>query len=156
MKKLLNKKLFVLLILILLIFSGCNQNTIDITSPLFSVTQPQYKSASEDSRCVIGGVYFDFYNKADCRVVYLETRMNVYDKSTGKSAFAGYGTITSADEVQIKKGEIRQMCVPLDQYITVVPQAGYYIDQFYVNLIEYEDGKIWKDECGLYACGSRE
>ena len=55
----------------------------------------------------------------------------------------------------IKKGETKQMCVPLDDYITIEAEEGYLIDQFYINYIEYEDGRIWKDEFGLYAAGGK-
>lgn len=143
-------------VLILFVMAGCAENTVDVRTPLFSVTKPVYKSNSEDDRCALGGVYFDFYNKADCCVTYIEIRMNVYDKKTGKAAFTGYGTIKSEISVVIKSGEIHQMCIPLDQYITVVSKDGYLIDRFYVSRIEYEDGKVWLDELGLYSSDSKE
>lgn len=139
-----------------LVFSGCMANTVDITKPLFAVSTPVYKTSEEDSRCKIGGVYFDFYNKADCSVVFIETRMNVYDRKTGNPAFTGSTTIVTPGSVKIRSGEKKQLCVCLDDYITVVSKNGYIIDQFYVSRIFYEDGRIWKDEFGLYATGSNE
>lgn len=150
-----NKNLSVIFLSLLFFIAGCSENTVDITKPLFAVTTPQYRSASEDNRCKLGGVYFDLYNKADCSIVYIQTRMNVFDRKSGKSAFTGYGTIETESEVTIKKGQTRQMCIPLDQYITVEAEEGYVIDQFYVNYIEYEDGRIWKDAFGLYATGGK-
>lgn len=150
-------KTFVLIFLsfVFLLFS-CSENTVDITQPLFAVTLPEYRSASQDDRCKLGGVYFDLYNKADCSIVYMETRMNVFDRKSGKAAFTGYGTIISESREVIAGGEVRNMCIPLDDYITVVSEEGYIIDQFYVSRIEYEDGREWKDELGLYAGKSME
>ena len=145
------------LILVLLpLFFSCNEKVIDLRKPEFSITEPLYKSAEEDNRCVLGGVYFDLYNKSDSAIVFMETRMNVFDKETGKAAFTGYGTIISESEISIQPGEKRNMCIPLDKYITVVPKAGYIIDQFYISRLEYADGRIWEDDLGVYAVDSRE
>ena len=159
-----NKRLFIsacavfLYGFVILCASSCseNQKRISITSPLFSVTRPEYKSNTEDDRCKIGGVYFDFYNKADSAVVFMQVRMNVYENRGGNQAFLGQGTIVSDSEIVIEIGETKQMCIPLDEYITVVPKGKYFIDQFYVSRLEYEDGSVWKDEFGLYARDSGE
>lgn len=152
------KKLSVSNFLCLLLFSilGCSGNTIDLREPEFAVSTPVYKNSIEDNRCLLGGVYFDLYNKSETDIVFIEIRMNVFDKETGKNAFMGYGTIISENEVNIRAGEIRNMCVSLDQYITVSSEAGYNIDQFYISRLEYSDGRVWKDELGVYAVGSRE
>lgn len=150
-----NIKLVLIFFPLVFLLSNCSENTVDITNPLFAVTSPEYRPASQDNRCKLGGVYFDLYNKADCSIVYMETRMNVFDRKSGKSAFTGYGTIETASEVIIKKRETKQMCVPLDDYITIEAEEGYLIDQFYINYIEYEDGRIWKDDFGLYAAGGK-
>ena len=146
----------IILLSIFYIILSCNENLVKITEPLFSVSEPEYRSNEEDERCLLGGVYFDFYNKAGCNVVFIEIRMNVYDKTTGTSAFTGYGTIISENEVVVSSNEKRELCVPLDDYITVISQSGYFIDQFYVSKIEYEDGRQWSDDLGLYAISSRE
>lgn len=138
------------------LFCSCSQNLMDIRKSEFSISEPEYRTSAQDPRCAVGGVYFTFYNRADCSVTYLETRMNVYDRKTGKNAFTGQGTITSSSEVKIKSREKRELCIPLDDYITVVSSSGYIIDQFYVSCIEYEDGRIWKDEFGVYATGGGE
>lgn len=138
------------LFLLVMIFTGCAQNQIDIRKPEFAVSVPEYRSGSEDSS---GGVYFDFYNRSGCAVTFIETRMNVYDKKTGKNAFTGQGTIKSGCDIKIKAGEKKELCVCLDEYITVQSEEGYLIDQFYISRIDYEDGRVWKDEWGLYACG---
>ena len=151
-----NKSLVFIIIVLFLSVLSCSQNSSDITNPPFAVTQPEYRSSKEDDRCVLGGVYFDFYNKAESSVIRLETRMNVYDRKTGKAAFLGCGTIESGNEVLIKSREQRKLCVPLDEYITVISEEGYIIDQFYISRIEYEDGSIWEDEFGVYARGGSE
>lgn len=151
-----SKCLFIIFPLLLFMVSGCSDNASDITKPPFSVTQPEYKDSSKDSRCVLGGVYFNFYNRGECSVAYIETRMNVYDRKTRKTAFTGYGTIESGSSVKIRKNETRQLCVSLDQYITVKALEGYYIDQFYISRIEFEDGTVWEDNFGLYAVSSKE
>ena len=156
MKKMANKSFIIIPLVFILIISSCAKNTVDITRPMFAVSAPAYKDSKTDSRCVIGGVYFDFYNRADCSVIYLETRMNVYDRGTQKNAFAGYGTLENGSSLVIKSGEKKQLCVSLDDYITAVSKEGYCIDQFYISRIEYEDGRVWIDNFGLYALSSGE
>ena len=139
---------------LLLIAAGCTQESRNLLEPEFTVSAPVYKSAAEDDRCMTGGVYFDFYNRAETDVVALEVRMNVYEADTGKSAFLQGAQITSESEVYIGTGERRNMCISLDSYITSAPKAPYVIDQFYVRRIEYADGSVWRDDAGLYASGS--
>lgn len=151
------RKLFLLsLLVITVLLTACSKDAVDLRNPLFSITQPEYRSSEDDDRSKTGGVYFDFYNRADCSVIYIEVRMNVYDKETGGNALTGLGTVTADVSVRIKKGEKKEICIPLDEYITVVKESGYYIDQFYISWIEYEDGKYWNDELGLYAVKGRE
>ena len=138
------------------LLSACSKDAVDLRKPLFSITQPEYRSSKEDARCKTGGVYFDFYNKADSSVIYIEARMNVYDRETGGNALTGLGTVIADISDRIKKGEKKEICIPLDEYITVSKESGYYIDQFYISWIEYEDGKYWNDELGLYAVKGRE
>ena len=89
-------------------------------------------------------------------MIYIEARMNVYDRETGGNALTGLGTVIADISDRIKKGEKKEICIPLDEYITVSKESGYYIDQFYISWIEYEDGKYWNDELGLYAVKGRE
>lgn len=157
------KKLFLLInccalfcVFVMMLFAGCQVNPVENNSSVFSFSEPVYKSNEEDSHCAIGGVYFDFYNKADCKVIYIEVKMNVYDKKTRKPAFTGYGTITCGNEIIIKSEEKRQICIPLDDYISVVSKSGYLIDQFYVSRVELEDGRVFCDLFGLNAVSSGE
>lgn len=135
---------------------GCRGSMMDIRTPPFVISEPEYRDGTEDESCIFGGVYFDFYNWAESRVVFLEIRMNVYDRKTRKSAFPGCGTIKSGNSVLIESGEKRQMCIPLDEYINQMSEGGYLIDQFYVSRIDYEDGRVWIDELGMYALSGRE
>lgn len=123
--------------------------------PLFTISEPVYKSSLEDSSCKTGGVYFDFYNKAQSEVVFMEIRMNVYDKKSGQMAFIGTGTIISSYDVSVSPGETKSLCVSLDPYITVRAEEGYYIDQFYISRIKYSDGRVWSDNLGVYAASGR-
>ena len=148
--------LIVLIYLSVLLLCSCNVNQIDIVRPLFSVSAPEYRSGAEDTNCALGGIYFDFYNKANCDIVFIEIRFNVFDKKTLNIAFPGYGTLTCETFIKLKSGEKKQMCIPLDDYITVLSQEGYVIDQFYISRIEYSDGRFWKDDFGLYATSSRK
>lgn len=153
---------YVFICVILNVMTSCSQNVLEVQnnsdgpSPKFSITEPVYKSNSEDSRCAIGGVYFDFYNKASCDVVFMEVRLNVYDKKTRKNAFTGHGTIVSGNECHVKVGAKKNMCVPLDDFITVISDAGYLIDQFFISRIEYSDGSVYKDIFGTYAASGGE
>lgn len=137
---------------ILLLFSCGLSKTFQ---PEFTVSTPVYKSSLEDSTCKTGGVYFDFYNKAESEVVFMEIRMNVYDKKSGLMAFIGTGTIVSSYSVSVSPGETKSLCVSLDPYITVRAEEGYYIDQFYISRIKYSDGRVWSDNLGVYATSGR-
>ena len=139
---------------VIFFFASCSGERRSLLEPEFTVSTPVYKSAEEDDRCMTGGVYFDFYNRSETDVVFLEVRMNVYESDTGKAAFLQGAQITSESEVYVKAGEKRNMCISLDSYITVAPKAPYVIDQFYVRRIVYSDGSEWRDDAGLYAIGS--
>ena len=155
MKLKLIKKICLGSIIFSFLFLSCSNEQIDICNPLFAISVPEFKDSSSDNRCKLGGVYFDFYNKAECSVAYLEVRMNVYDGNTGKIAFTGQGTLIEDQIIWIKSGEKKNVCIPLDKYITVIPKEGYFIDQFYVSWIEYEDGRYWSDEYGVYAVSGK-
>lgn len=139
------------LILFLLLIISCSLPQDKL--PLFTISEPVYKSSAEDSTCKTGGVYFDFYNKADSTVTFMEIRMNIFDPVSGKMAFTGTGTIVTRQAVSIAAGEIKHLCINLDSYITVSKESGYYIDQFYISRLEYSDGQVWKDYLGVYAVG---
>lgn len=138
-----------LLLSLLFFFSACSMN--QLLQPEFTITSPVYKSHEEDSSCVSGGVYFNFYNKSGSAVVFMEIKMNVFDKRTGKMAFIGTGTIKSEYNIRIASGETKKLCVSLDPYITVRTEEGYYIDQFYISRVIYSDGHEWNDILGVHA-----
>ena len=119
--------------------------------PEFCIANPVYKSGEIDGICKLGGVFFDFYNKSAYSVQFLEIRMNIYDKNTGKEAFIGTGTIVSEMECNIESGEKRKLCIPLDQYMVVCPLKDCIIDQFYISKIKFSDGREWHDILGLYS-----
>ena len=141
-------------VFIALTISCNNGNTLDLTKPLYSVTKPVYKSTREDSACHIGGVYFELYNKAASDIVKIETRMNVYDKKERKLLCGK--TIITKSSISIPSSSSQKLCISLDEYITGFGDEGFYIDQFYVSLIEYSDGRVWKDDLGIYAVSGGE
>ncbi len=142
------------ILVLVFVLAGCT-SSLDIRQPLFTISEPVYMSHEENSACAFGGVYFDFYNKSASDVVYLETRMNVYDGESGKAAFAGQGTIITGSECLVESGLGHNFCISLDPYISRITETGYIIDQFYISRVDYSDGKVWKDEFGLYAITGR-
>ncbi len=135
-------------------FTCCSGSSMDLTKPLYSVTKPVYKSAAQDSACRIGGVYFELYNQAGSDIVKIETRMNVYDKKERKLLTGK--TIITNNTISIPADASQKLCISLDEYITGFGEEGFYIDQFYVSLIEYSDGRVWKDNFGIYAVSGGE
>lgn len=138
---------------VLFLFVSCGLS--QTLQPEFTITTPVYKNSKEDPTCKTGGVYFDFYNRASSKVVFIEIRMNVYDKKTGQMAFIGTGTIVSEYSITVSPGQTKTLCVSLDPYITVSSDEGYYIDQFYISRIKYSDGHEWKDTLGVHAVSSK-
>lgn len=155
LKKCLENSVLLFLCIFLTVTLSCNGgNTLDLTKPLYSVSKPVYKSSLEDSSCLTGGVYFELYNRAYSDITQIETCMNVYDRKE-KKLLSGKTIITKADIVIPKKSS-QKLCISLDDYITGFGEGGFYIDQFYVSLIVYSDGRKWKDSFGIYAVSGGE
>ena len=127
--------------------TGCGRNTMDLRKPMYTITEPE---------CREGNVYFDFYNRAKSAVTVMEMRMNIYDKKDGKPVSQAQGTIVSESRIKIAAGEKRNICIPLNNYLAVAKGQGFIIDQFYISRINYENGKVWKDEFGIYAVSGKE
>ncbi len=138
-----------LIFLIILILNSCI--LAEEKGPPFAFSYPVYKAGQQENACLLGAVYFDFYNKAKVPVVQMEIRMNVYDKSSKKNAFSGAGTIISKAEVNIEAGEKRNLCISLDDYILTASDRELLIDNFYISRLSYKDESDWKDYFGIYS-----
>lgn len=152
------KKSSVVISIVCIFFTGilCNCNGFNSLNsiPEFSISKPVYKAGKVDKCCELAGVFFDFYNKSGSTVNYIEIKMNIYDKSTKKNAFIGVGTIISEMNCSIGSGVKKSLCIPLDEYITVIPNSELLIDQFYISTVQFADGKVWNDFLGTYATSS--
>lgn len=140
-----------LLIISSFILLSCSQIESYGEYPEFTISEPEYVSGSVENFCKLGGILFSFYNKSPKRIEELQVKMSVYNPETKTCAFINVGVITSTLCSSINSGETRQLCISLDDYITVIPNDGYLIDLFYVSKILYADGSSWKDALGVYA-----
>lgn len=136
------------------ILCSCNSFGSLNSTPDFSISKPVYKVGKVDKCCELAGVFFDFYNKSGSTVTYIEIKMNVFDKATKKNAFIGIGTISSRMNCSIGSGVTRNLCIPLDEYITVIPDSELLIDQFYISTVQFANGAVWNDFAGIYATSS--
>lgn len=133
-----------------LFICGCSLFSNDNNSPKFSITKPVYKKGPVENSCLLGGVFFDLYNKSENTIIYFEVKMNVFDKETNNNAFPKVGTMKLGMNCEIQSGEMKNLCIPLDKYI-VVAKEDYVIDQFYISKICYSDGTEWQDIFGVYS-----
>lgn len=140
--------------LLTIFLCGCENIESNINAPKFSISKPIYKAGKVDNYCELGGVFFNFYNKSDSDVTYIEIKMNLFDKSSKKNAFIGIGTISSEMSCSIGSGVSKQLCIPLDEYITIIPDSELLIDQFYVSTAQFSDGTVWNDYFGVYGTSS--
>lgn len=153
-----SKKCIILIIFssLIILFSSCYLSQVENTPPEYSISQPDFKNGVTEYCCELGGVSFDFYNKSEKSIIYLEVKMNIYDSSTKENAFIGVGTITSSIDCHISFREKKNFFISLDKYITVIPNNELYIDQFYVSKIIYDDGSEWNDYFGVYVTASEQ
>jgi len=152
------KKSSVVISIVCIFFTGilysCNGFNSMNSIPEFSISKPVYKAGKIDKCCELAGVFFDFYNKSSSTVNYIEIKMNVFDKATKKNAFIGVGTITAEMSCSIGSGDTKNLCIPLDEYMTVIPDSDLLVDQFYISTVQFSDGTSWNDFAGIYATSS--
>ena len=85
------------------LLSSCLLQLWDVGTPPYAITKPVDRIAGPDDVCTLGGVFFDFYNKSEKEVIFIETCMNVFDTQTGELAFSGAGQLTSISSCKIEK-----------------------------------------------------
>ena len=151
------KALLILLEIAAAVFlSSCLSQLWDAGTPPYAITKPVYRIAGPDDVCTIGGVFFDFYNKSEKEVVFIETCMNVFDSKTGNLAFPGAGGMRSGSSCNIDKTQKKNLCIPLDEYLYQIDSTSRYVDNFFISKIEYSDGSIWQDKLGIYSNSFKE
>ena len=139
---------FVLCLIIQILFFSCGLESLLMnTTPEFTVSNLSYKDGDEESNLSCG-IYFDFCNTSKKTVVYIETKMNVYDKKTGIPAFNNAGTITCGFDGFLKNQESREFFISLENYSPVIFDSELVIDSFFINRIIYSDGTTWRDLLG--------
>ena len=134
-----------------LLFASCPAQLWDAGIPPYAVTTPVYKIAGPDDLCTLGGIFFDFYNKSEKEVIFIETCMNVFDTQTGELAFSGAGQLTSISSCKIEKTQKKNLCISLDEYLYKLETNSLCVDNFFISKIEYNDGTSWQDKFGVYA-----
>ena len=134
-----------------LLLASCPSQLWDAGIPPYAVTAPVYKIAGPDDLCSLGGIFFDFYNKTEKEVIFIETCMNVFDSRNGELAFAGGGGFSSGSDCKILKEEKKNLCIPLDKYLWQMQIDSICVDNFFISKIKYADGSIWQDKLGVYA-----
>ena len=138
------------------LLSSCISQLWNEGTPPYAITKPVYRIAGPDDVCTLGGVFFDFYNKSEKEVVFIETCMNVFDSQTGNLAFPGAGELRSGAACSIEKTQKKNLCIPLDEYLWQIETSSLCTDNFFISKIKYADGSIWQDNLGIYANSYKE
>ena len=136
--------------------AGCHMQFWDISSPPYAITKPIYKFAGPDDVCTLGGVFFDFYNKSEKEIVFIQACMNVFDKKTSEPAFEGSVGFLSGAPCILKSREKKNLCIPLDDYLCQMENQSFVVDNFFITRIEYADGTFWQDTIGVYSSSYKE
>ena len=145
--KICKKALLVLFIQFFLV--SCSNICIPV-KPEFVISNLFIRKGFDENACVLGGVYFDFYNKSQKQITSLEISISVYDKQTRKQAFAGTSVIHTSFEGLIDSLEKKEMCISLDDYILFDSGSELFIDSFIIKKIVYQDKTSWNDFFGIY------
>jgi len=142
-------------LLMIFVLSACEfLDQIKEGVPAFTIENMLYKKNGEKGEGLPSGLYFDFSNKSDKKIIFMESKLNAFDLQTGAPAFAGRGTISSNFDIPIKAQESKELCIPLDNYIKSSMDMELYIDSFFISRIIYSDGSSWQDLFGAYAISS--
>ena len=81
----------------------------------FGISKPVYRLSGPDDLCSVGGVFFDFYNKSEKEVVFINACMNMFD-SSGALAFDGAAGISSGAACKIPGNNNKNLCISLDEF----------------------------------------
>jgi hypothetical protein len=74
----------------------------------------------------------------------------LYD-SEGNNPFVGSNNVVERVDGNVPSGASTAVLIPMDDYLTIVPDEPYKIDFMYVRKIEYADGSEWTDPFGMYS-----
>ena len=139
-----------------MLISSCNSQLWNVGTPPYAITKPVYRIAGPDDVCTLGGVFFDFYNKAEKEVVYIKTCMNVFDLTATEPALFSSKRLISEASCLLKPNETKNLCIPLDDYLWKLKTPAICVDNFCITVIEYSDGSVWQDYTGIYSNSYKE
>lgn len=89
------------------------------------------------------GITFDFLNLSDCDISRLTAECRLYDAETGENPFLGDNRIGVAFSGRIGAHSKESLAIPLDPYISAIPDTPFAIDRLEICTIEYADGSEW-------------
>jgi hypothetical protein len=93
---------------------------------------------------------FSFHNGSDKDVSSFTVSFMLYD-SEGNNPFVGSNNVVERVDGNVPSGASTAVLIPMDDYLTIVPDEPYKIDFMYVRKIEYADGSEWTDPFGMYS-----
>ena len=141
------KKRICLGLFFLIMFTSCSFKEFQV--PEITISGLEFRNETEiensldsDSRYYLpAGVYFNLQNNCSKQIIFLETKMTVYEK----------GTITFSFDGSIESNETKELCIPVLDYYPDFSDSKFIIDSFYVNKVFFSDGSFWVDLFGTYA-----
>lgn len=109
-----------------------------ISSPVCSIgdNEPWWHAA---------GITFEFFNVSECDVRALTVECSIYDGKTGENPFTGNNHIGVQFSGLIPKKTKAALALPLDPYLSSIPDTPFIADSLAIRSIAYTDGSTWTD-----------
>jgi len=98
----------------------------------------------------IAGIVFTLYNTSGKAMERVEVRCMVFDEETKRNPFIGRNVIQAEFNEVIESGEKKELIIPLDRYMYLIPEKPYLIDHFFIREVRFSDGSVWEDKIGAY------
>lgn len=116
----------------------------------YTVSKPKCVIGGNEDYYQIAGIVFTLYNTSGKAMERVEVRCMVFDEETKRNPFIGSNVIQAEFNEVIESGEKKELIIPLDRYMYLIPEKPYLIDHFFIREVRFSDGSVWEDKIGAY------
>lgn len=138
---------FILIVAFLFLLISCG--TTGVFSCPYAVSCQGLELGEHGDEYKFAGARFSILNDSARTVRKFTLSFTLYD-SDGNNPLIGSNCVVYPCERTILPGETEEFTVPLDQFVSDVPEEPYSLDFIYIREIDYSDGSSWKDPYGMY------
>lgn len=135
------------LVLAAVAMTGCSTMCGD--SCPYLIADAAFELGASEKEYEFAGTRFTFHNGSSKDVSSFTVSFMLYD-SDGNNPFIGSNNVVEKVDGGVPGGSSKSVVIPMDDYLTVVPDEPYKIDFMYVREIVYSDGSEWSDPFGMY------